>query len=167
MAQDRGPEVYLLYIWLRHINPLIWRRVLVRADSTLADLHYIIQIAFSWTDFHLHRFRLRKKDFAVPRIAGFADAHDARQVTLGALPFRLNERFLHEYDFGDQWEHEVRVEKILPLEARRKDPVCIGGQRAGPPEDCGGPQAYDAMRREAPARRGNFGPTDGSSYRQR
>jgi Plasmid pRiA4b ORF-3-like protein len=156
MAQDPEAEVYLLYTWLRRINPLIWRRVLVRADNTLADLHYIIQIAFSWTDFHLHRFRLHKKDFAVPRVEGLADAHDARQVTLGELHFRLNERFLYEYDFGDQWEHEVRVEKILPFEARRKYPVCIGGQRAGPPEDCGGPQAFDAMRTEAPWRVGEI-----------
>jgi Plasmid pRiA4b ORF-3-like protein len=152
MAQDPGPEVYLFYVWLRRVNPLIWRRLLVRADSTLADLHYIIQIAFSWTDFHLHRFRLRKKDFAVPRIAGLPGAHDARQVTLGELRFRLNEGFLYEYDFGDRWEHEVRVEKIVPLEARRKYPLCIGGQRTGPPEDCGGPQAYEALRTEAPWR---------------
>ena len=75
---------------------------------------------------------------------------------LGELYFRLNERFLYEYDFGDQWEHEVRVEKFLPLEARRKYPVCIGGQGAGPPEDCGGPLAYDAMRLEAPWRVGEI-----------
>jgi hypothetical protein len=131
---------------------LIWRRVLVRADNTLADLHYVIQIAFSWTDFHLHRFRLRKKDFAVPRIEGFVDAHDARTVTLSALRFRLNERFLYEYDFGDHWEHEVRLEKIVPCEAQRQYPVCIGGQRAAPPEDGGGPQAYDVLRTEAPWR---------------
>jgi hypothetical protein len=74
MAQDPEAEVYLLYIWLRRINPLIWRRVLVRADNTLTDLHSIIQIAFSWTDFHLHRLRLHKKDFAVPRVEGLADA---------------------------------------------------------------------------------------------
>jgi hypothetical protein len=152
MAQDPAPEVYLLYIWLRRINPLIWRRLLVRVDNTLSDLHYIIQIAFSWTDFHLHHFRFRKKAFAIPRVEGFVDAHDARAVTLGALRFRLNERFLYEYDCGDQGEHEVRVEKFLPLESRRKYPVCIGGQRAGPPEDCGGPQAYDARRRETPWR---------------
>jgi len=152
MAQDPAPEVYLLYIWIRHITPMIWRRVLVRADTTLADLHYIIQIAFSWTDFHLHRFRFRKKDFAIPRVEGFVDAHDARQVTLAALRFRLNERFLYEYDFGDQWEHEVRVEQFLPLEARRKYPVCIGGHRAGPSEDCGGPHVYDVRRRETPWR---------------
>jgi hypothetical protein len=156
MAQDPEPEVYLLYIWLRHITPLIWRRVLVRADNTLADLHSILQIAFLWTDFHLHRFRFRKKDFAIPRVEGFVDAHDARAVTLGALRFRLNERFVYEYDFGDQWEHEVRVEKFLPLEARRKYPVCSGGQRASPPEDCGGPQAYDPRRSEAPWRVGEI-----------
>lgn len=95
---------------------------------------------------------MRKKDFATPRVEGFVDAPDAREVTLGALRFRLNERFLYEYDFGDQWEHEVRVEQFLPLEARRRYPVCIGGQRAGPPEDCGGPQAYDDRQREAPWR---------------
>jgi hypothetical protein len=68
------------------------------------------------------------------------------------LHFRINERFLYEYDFGDRWEHEVRVEKIVPVEARRKYPICIGSQRAGPPEDWGGPQAYDAWRTEAPWR---------------
>jgi hypothetical protein len=68
------------------------------------------------------------------------------------LHFRINERFLYEYDFGDRWEHEVRVEKIVPVEARRKYPICIGGQRAGPPEDWGDPQAYDAWRTEAPWR---------------
>ena len=68
---------------------MIWRRVLVRADTTLAELHYIIQIAFSWTDFPRHRFRFCKNDFAVPCIAGLADAHDARRVTLSGLQFRL------------------------------------------------------------------------------
>jgi hypothetical protein len=75
-----------------------------------------------------------------------------RDTVLGALRFRLNERFLYEYDFGDQWEHEIRVEKFLPLEAQWTYPVCIGGQRAGPPQDCGGPHAYDTIRREAPWR---------------
>ncbi|MGE0821126.1 MAG: plasmid pRiA4b ORF-3 family protein [Candidatus Binatia bacterium] len=96
LAQDPVPEVCLLYMWIRHITPLIWRHVVVRADHTLADLHYIIQIAFSWTDFHLQRFRFRKKDFAIPRVEGFVGAHDAREVTLGTLRFRLNERFLYE-----------------------------------------------------------------------
>ncbi len=54
------PDAYLLYAWIRDIHPLLWRRFLVRADSTLADLHWVFQIAFGWTDFHLHRFRIRR-----------------------------------------------------------------------------------------------------------
>ena len=51
-------EVYQLHVWLREITPLIWRRVLVRSDSTIADLHHILQIAMGWDDAHLHRFRI-------------------------------------------------------------------------------------------------------------
>jgi len=54
---------------------MLWRRFLVRSDSTLADLHVVLQISFDWTDFHLHRFRIRKKDYAVPRLGGLA-CHD-------------------------------------------------------------------------------------------
>ena len=56
--------------WIRGIHPRLWRRFLVRSDSTLADLHVLLQIDFDWTDFHLHRFRIRKKDYAVPRLGG-------------------------------------------------------------------------------------------------
>jgi hypothetical protein len=83
---------------------MLWRRFLVRSDSTLADLHVVLQIGFDWTDFHLHRFR-------------------------------INERFLYEYDFGDLWQHQVRIEKRLEIETSRSYPVCVGGQWAGPPED--------------------------------
>jgi hypothetical protein len=81
----------------------------VRSDSTLADLHVVLQIGFDWTDFH--RFRIRKKDYAVPRCGGPGCCHDARKIKLGDLHFRINERFLYEYDFGDLWQHQLRVEK--------------------------------------------------------
>ncbi len=68
MGQDSKPEAYLVYIWIREIYPLLWRRFLVRSDNTLADLHYVLQIGFGWTDYHLHRFRIRKKDYAIPRL---------------------------------------------------------------------------------------------------
>ena len=61
------PDIYLIYVWIRDIHPLLWRRLLVRADSPLADLHWVFQIAFRWTDVHLHRFRIRKTDYAIPR----------------------------------------------------------------------------------------------------
>src|SRR5690349_7126285 len=98
MDQPSQPEAYLVHVWIRDIHPMFWRRFLVRSDSTLAELHFGLQIGLEWTDFHLHRFRIRKKDFAVPRRSGLGCAHDARQVRLAELHFRLNERFLYEYD---------------------------------------------------------------------
>jgi hypothetical protein len=110
-----------------------------------------LQIGFDWTDFHLHRFRIRKKDYAVPRRGGLG-CHDARQIKLGQLHFRINERFLYEYDFGDLWQHQVRIEKRLEIETSRSYPVCVGGQWAGPPEDYGGPRAFLERRAAAPWR---------------
>ncbi len=77
---------------------MIWRRVLVRSDSTLADLHYIIQITMTWSNFYLHRFTIHGKYFAVLR-DGVAEAHSADSIRLDALGLRLNERFLYEYSF--------------------------------------------------------------------
>jgi Plasmid pRiA4b ORF-3-like protein len=59
MAVETTPEVYQVHAWIRQISPMIWRRLLVRIDSTLADLHDVLQIAFGWSDFHLHRFRIQ------------------------------------------------------------------------------------------------------------
>src|SRR5712692_965736 len=75
---------------------------------------------------------------------------EARQVQLAQFQFRRNERFLYEYDFGDLWQHEVRVEEKLPLDRKMTYPMCIGGQRAGPPEDCGGPVAFLERRERVP-----------------
>jgi hypothetical protein len=66
--------------------------------------------------------------------------------------FRVHERFLYEYDFNDNWEHEFRVEQILPLEPQRVYPLCIGGKRSAPPEDCGGVGEFLRGRLEAPWR---------------
>ena len=131
---------------------MIWRRLLLRADQTLADLHYALQIAFGWSDFHLHRFRIHGKDFGVPRRGGLNFSANAHQVHLADFHFRRGECFLYEYDFGDQWEHQIRLERILPIVPDQNYPVCVGGKRSGPPEDCGGIAAFQQQRDEAPWR---------------
>ena len=110
---------------------MLWRRFLILSDSTLADLHVVLQIGFDWTDFHLDRFRIRKKEYTVPRLGGLG-CHDARKITLSELHFRINERFLYGSDSCDLWQHQVRIEKRLEIEASRSCPVCVGGQWAGP-----------------------------------
>jgi hypothetical protein len=150
MADEATPEVYQIHVWIRHISPMIWRRLLMRADSALANLHDAIQIAFGWSDFHLHRFRIHGRDHGVNRVGGPSFSRDARSVRLADFQFRPNEWFLYEYDFGDGWQHVVRVERRLSLEPRRTYPVCVGGQRAAPPEDCGGPGAFLGRRDAVP-----------------
>ena len=139
-------EVYQFRVYLREISPMIWRRLLVRSDSTIADLHYTLQIAISWEDIHLNRFVIHGKEFGVAKIGGAWFRDDPRQVTLSDLHLRPKERFLYEYDFGEGWQHEIRLEKKLPLDLKKTYPCCIGGARKTPPEDCGGPWAFMALK---------------------
>ncbi len=132
--------VYQFRVVLRSISPLIWRRLLVRSDSTVADLHRTLQVAFGWSDEHLHRFAIHG------RMHGEEGLIDPRRVRLAALGLRVRERFVYEYDFIDGWQHDVRLEQIVLLEPGRHYPVCIGGRRAAPPEDCGGPWAFLELR---------------------
>ena len=127
---------------------MVWRRLQVRSDSTIADLHYIIQIAVGWEDVHLNRFHIHGKDFGVYHDGGMGFSDDPEQVLLSAFGFRLRERFLYEYDFGDAWLHEVRIEKRLPPDPKLTYPLCIDGKHAAPPEDCGGALAYMQMRQK-------------------
>jgi hypothetical protein len=148
MPEPKPSEVYQLKVWLKGISPMVWRRLLVRGDSTIADLHYTLQIAIGWSDTHLNRFHIHGKDFGVYHIGGIGFADDPGQVPLSAFGFRTRERFLYEYDFGDAWLHDVRIEKRLPVDPKRTYPVCIDGKHAAPPEDCGGALAYMQMRQE-------------------
>lgn len=141
-------EVYQLRIYLREISPMIWRRLLVRSDSTIADLHHTLQIAMGWEDAHLHQFIIRGKRYGISWLGGMVFSDNAHQVQLNDLRLRVNERFLYEYDFYDQWHHEIRLEKPLPFDPAKIYPVCTGGARAAPPEDCGGPWAYLALKQK-------------------
>jgi hypothetical protein len=143
-----SPCVYQLRICLRKVSPIIWRRLLVRGDSTIADLRYAIQIAMGWTDSHLHRFRIHGKDYGVAHRGGISFADDPSRVRLADFGFRLRERFLYEYDFYDLWQHDIRVEQVLELDPKQTYPVCMAGRRASPPEDCGGPLAFFQRRQE-------------------
>ncbi len=146
MAADSPVEVYQFHVWLREISPMIWRRFLVRSDSSIADLHYILQIVFGWSDTHLHRFVIHGKDYGLTYLGGSSSADDPTQVRLSDFHFRRNTRFRYEYDFGDRWQHELRLERMLPLDPTKTYPVCVGGARATPPEGCGGPWAFMALR---------------------
>lgn len=137
--------VYQLKIMLKDSKPPIWRRVQVRAEITLAQLHEVIQLAMGWTDSHLHQFRVDGEMYSQPdfELDEFSqETNDENNVHLWRL-VGLQDSFSYEYDFGDGWEHEIVVEKVLPIEEGVLYPRCLAGKRACPPEDVGGVWGYE------------------------
>jgi Plasmid pRiA4b ORF-3-like protein len=148
MVHTTEPTLYQLKVVLHGISPMIWRRLLVHGDSTIADLHHIPQIALGWTDTHLHQFGIQGKRYGIARMGGIGFRDNPHQVRLINLGLRLGEQFFYDYDFGDAWQHQLRVEAIPSPEPDQCYPVCIGGKRACPPEDWGGPWAFMALRQQ-------------------
>jgi hypothetical protein len=136
--QSKNASIYQLKITLRESKPPIWRRIQVKSNTTLAKLHDIFQIVMGWTDSHLHQFIIRGAEYGVPHSDYDMEMEDEKHFKLGKLIFAEKERFVYQYDFGDSWEHEILVEKILPIEKDLHYPICLKGNRACPPEDCGG-----------------------------
>ena|SRR5215813_2266896 len=147
MPELSNTGVYQLKITLRGISPLIWRRLLVRAETSLAELHDILQLVLGWTNNHLHRFIIHGKEYGIAYGGGIGFDDDPRHIRLADFCFRLRERFLYEYDFGNRWQHDLRVEQVLEAEGKRVYPVCTDGKRAAPPEECGGAEMYLAQWR--------------------
>jgi hypothetical protein len=132
-------------ITLKDIKPPIWRRIIVPADYTFWDLHVAIQDAMGWSDSHLHDFNNGTYDsfhIGVP-VPGGDDIYEVQPGWMIGIRDHLDcvgKTIGYLYDFGDGWQHTVKLEKIIAEET--KAPRCVGGKRACPPEDCGGPGGY-------------------------
>lgn len=146
MARKRPkpPSIFQLKITLKDVEGPVWRRVQVDATASLKSVHLALNEAMGWNNSHLHEFVFDDRRFSDPEIDDEGVFEDERAVCLDDL-VSVGDRFLYEYDFGDGWSHEVRVEKKLPWKDHLAYPVCIGGARACPPEDCGGPGGYEDL----------------------
>ncbi|HZS48892.1 MAG TPA: plasmid pRiA4b ORF-3 family protein [Blastocatellia bacterium] len=133
--------VYQLKITLRESKPPIWRRIQVTDDTTLQDLHWILQIIMPWTNSHLHQFQADGEYYSDPEME-IEDALDETKVKIRDVVSGPKARFSYEYDFGDDWRHEILVEKVLPADPAVEYPVCLAGKLACPPEDIGGMWGY-------------------------
>lgn len=141
-------NLYQLKIALARSKPPIWRRILVPADGTLEKLHMAIQAAMGWEDDHLHAFEIGGESYGGrDPMGGELDSDD-----LDERKYRLDEvagekaKFGYQYDFGDSWDHTIKVEKTIAAEdavAKALEPfTCMAGEGACPPEDCGGLWGY-------------------------
>lgn len=137
-----GPEdIAVLRIELEDIEPLIWRRVAVRASMNLNTLHQVIQAAMGWLDYHLWEFTAgeHKYGMLLPNDPDWNERiEDAAKTTLSALLVGGVKQIDYVYDMGDNWQHRIIVERLKAAEPGVQYPQILGGERRCPPEDCGG-----------------------------
>ena len=137
------PKIHQYKITLQHIQPPIWRRVLVPESASLLKLNDVILDAMGWEVCHLSEFRIMGEHY-------FLDAESVEELggelmedhILSDMFNESNREALFLYDFGDGWEHEVVLEAVLEPDASAKYPCCVAGEHNCPPEDCGGPWGY-------------------------
>jgi hypothetical protein len=143
---EKNVPIYQLLVTLVESQPPIWRRVQVPGDISLAKLHEILQIAMGWSNSHLHQFVVDGISYSAPDPElDELEGRDERTTRLDQVATSAEDHFVYEYDFGDNWEHDIVVEAILPAEPGIFYPVCTAGERACPPEDCGGIWGYEEM----------------------
>jgi hypothetical protein len=137
-------KVYQLKIALSGSDPEIWRRILVDHNISLLELHKIIQVVMGWYNAHLHQFIIGDIYYA-PKEFDVENTVDSRKVKLGNTIGMEGEKFWYEYDFGDSWQHEILLEKIVMADDETVTPHCLEGERNCPPEDCGGIWGYQDL----------------------
>ena len=140
MASTTQP-VFQLKITLAGIRPPIWRRVQVPGTVTLGRLHQVIQEAFGWWGYHLHEFEIDGVRYGSDLEDDWDPPRDESRVRLRTVVGQGG-RFLYTYDFGDNWEHRIEVEDIVPAERGVTYPRCTAARRCRPPEDVGGTWGY-------------------------
>jgi hypothetical protein len=165
-------QVARLKVTLKGIRPPIWRRLEVPTGFTFQQLNDVIQAAFGWTNSHLHEFRIGRRRIGMPSdddspisqvsalirsiradlppdileaISEPLPLEDEKTVTLAEAFGGAQTRLEYVYDFGDDWRHDVLVERLSDPEPGVVYPRCLTGRRSGPPEDCGGAWGYQAM----------------------
>jgi hypothetical protein len=144
-ASPRKDGVYLLKVELEGSSPPIWRRIQVPGDITLGVLHSVLQEAMGWENCHMHEFKIGKDSYGSvgegDDLFAMGMKKDKGMLLKDVLP-SVTRTFQYIYDFGDDWVHKVTVEKMSPHEAGIPLVYCLEGERACPPEDCGGIYGY-------------------------
>ena len=139
---------------LLEIKPEIWREIEVPATYSFWDLHVSIQDAMGWLDCHLHAFRIldpkteKVKEIGIPSDERFQDDPEILpgwEEAIADYFINPGDQTSYEYDFGDCWKHEIKLIRIADRIKGSKYPKCLNGERACPPEDCGGAWGYEEL----------------------
>ena len=135
-----------LKITLQDVEPKVVRQIEVPVDLRLDRLHQVLQAALGWTNSHLHEFRAGRSSWSTSGMGGPFDdrGHSEKRATLqDLLDAGGGKTFHYVYDFGDNWEHDVRVERLTEPEPGTTYPRLLKAEGRCPPEDVGGPWGYN------------------------
>jgi hypothetical protein len=153
--RPRRPDVvtFRVRVDLAGTKPPLWRRLELASDLFLDEVHEVIQAAFGWTDSHLHQFGSGPRYYS-PETEYYLCPYQAEEgepgvpeedVRLDEVLTRPGDRLFYMYDFGDDWEHVIKLEATAPRDNTAPRAVCLDGRRDGPPEDCGGVGGYELV----------------------
>jgi Plasmid pRiA4b ORF-3-like protein len=138
LPKDAVTTVHRVKVSLYGAKPPVWRRLEIPSAMPLNLVHGVLQVAFDWHGYHLHAFETVCGEFGSPDLDDWAERQDEATATLAQVVGAERAKAVYSYDFGDDWRHDIVVEKIIPAEPGVAYPRCTGGRRDGPPEDCGG-----------------------------
>ncbi|MEI2664748.1 plasmid pRiA4b ORF-3 family protein [Rossellomorea sp. LJF3] len=144
VTQPVEKKTFQLKISLKGAKPPIWRRVLIPNTVSLHQFHHVIQAAMGWSNSHLYSFDTRHGDFEYPGEEYEFDAsrtYNSSKAILGNVLDEKNDKISYTYDFGDNWQHQILLEKISE-DQKLNFPVCLKGKRNCPLEDIGGIHHY-------------------------
>ncbi|HXL88128.1 MAG TPA: plasmid pRiA4b ORF-3 family protein [Streptosporangiaceae bacterium] len=138
-AKSSLSTIHQVKVTIYGSKPPVWRRLELPSAMTLDLVHETLQIAFDWQGYHLHAFETACGQFGSPdQDDDWSDRADEASVTLSQVAPAETAKIVYVYDFGDDWRHDIVVEKILPAETGIAYPRCIAGRRTAPEEDSGG-----------------------------
>ncbi|MGI8946996.1 MAG: plasmid pRiA4b ORF-3 family protein [Ornithinimicrobium sp.] len=147
------PSLLRVRVDLDGSRPAIWRRLELRDNLSVEQLHEVLQAAMGWADAHLHRFWLgpKKQIWTGPHLVTDADLEEGeegvheRNVQVGQVLRAVGDRLFYTYDFGDDWTHTIKVEAVEPLPPDAPRAVCVGGRHACPPANVGGVHSHNEL----------------------
>lgn len=144
LPKQASTTVHRVKASLHGAKPPIWRRIEIPSVMRLDLVHEVMQVAFDWHGYHLHAFETVCGEFGSPDDDDpWSDRKDEATAALAQVAAAEKAKVVYSYDFGDDWRHDIVVEKITPAEPGVAYPRCTGGRREAPPEDCGGIWAFN------------------------
>src|SRR5258708_67291 len=142
VAARKTRESYQFKVVLRGISPAIWRQFQVWEDATLAQLDRILQMVMGWENYHLYEFRIGGRIYGDPDLDDEREIIDAKKTRIRNVLAGVGAEFEYEYDFGDDWQHDLLLEAVMQSGPDTMCPRCLSGERSCPPEDVGGSGGY-------------------------